>query len=54
MNYPETPKVSVIVVAYRMARQLQNTLYTLSADFQQGVSQQDYEVIVMEKALGRI
>jgi glycosyltransferase involved in cell wall biosynthesis len=33
-----------------MARQLQNTLYTLSADFQQEVSQQDYEVIVMENS----
>ena len=44
------PKVSVIVVAYRMARQLENTLYTLSAEFQQGVSADDYAVIVMENS----
>ncbi len=44
------PKVSVLVVAYRMARQLENTLYTLSPDYQQGVDASDYEVIVMENA----
>ena len=31
-----------------MARQLENTLFTLTADFQQGVTERDYEVIVME------
>ena len=45
-----TPKVSVIVVAYRMSRQLENTLYTLSAGYQQGVVPEDYEVIVMENS----
>lgn len=45
-----TPKVSVIVVAYRMSRQLQNTLYTLSAAYQEGVAAEDYEVIVMENS----
>ncbi len=45
-----TPKVSVIVVAYRMASQLENTLYTLSPEFQEGVTAADYEVIVMENA----
>ncbi|MEP1471062.1 MAG: glycosyltransferase [Halieaceae bacterium] len=45
-----TPKVSVIVIAYRMAAQLQNTLYTLTADYQDGVSEDDYEVIVMENS----
>jgi len=44
------PKVSVIVVGYRMARQLERTLYTLSPACQQGVSAADYEVIVMENA----
>ncbi len=47
-----TPRISVIVVAYRMARQLENTLFTLSADFQQGVTERDYEVIVMENSSG--
>jgi glycosyltransferase involved in cell wall biosynthesis len=45
-----TPKVSVIVVAYRMSRQLENTLYTLSAGYQRGVVPEDYEVIVMENS----
>lgn len=47
-----TPRVSVIVVAYRMAGQLENTLYTLSPAFQQGVTEADYEVIVMENDSG--
>ena len=46
------PEISVIVVAYSMARQLENTLFTLSADFQQGVTERDYEVIVMENSSG--
>lgn len=45
-----TPKVSVILIAYRMPGQLQNTLRTLSPDYQQGVSAEDYEVIVMENS----
>lgn len=45
-----TPKVSVIVIAYRMSSQLENTLRSLSADYQQGVSSLDYEVIVMENS----
>jgi len=31
-----------------MSRQLENTLLSLSADYQQGVTAEDYEVIVME------
>jgi glycosyltransferase involved in cell wall biosynthesis len=42
------PKVSVIVIAYQMPAQLENTLLSLTAEYQQGVSEQDYEVIVME------
>jgi glycosyltransferase involved in cell wall biosynthesis len=33
-----------------MSRQLQNTLFTLSAEFQQGVESGDYEVIVLENS----
>lgn len=42
------PKVSVIVIAYKMASQLENTLLSLSPDYQRGVGAADYEVIVME------
>lgn len=45
-----TPKVSVIVIAYRMSRQLENTLLSLTADYQRGVTADDYEVIVMENS----
>jgi len=44
----KTPKVSVILVAYNMSQQLENTLLTLSPDYQLGVDSDDYEVIVIE------
>lgn len=47
---PKTPKVSVILIAYSMSRQLENTLRTLAPDYQQGVSAEDYEVIVLENS----
>ena len=43
-----TPKVSVILIAYSMSAQLENTLLTLAPDYQQGVDEDDYEVIVIE------
>lgn len=42
------PALSIIVVAYRMPRQLANTLYTLSREYQQKVDGLNYEVIVLE------
>ena len=47
---PATPKVSVIVIAYRMATQLENTLLTLAPEYQRGVCAEDYEVIVLENS----
>lgn len=44
------PLLSVIVIGYKMARQLHNTLYSLSSQYQRGVDEQDYEVIVVENA----
>lgn len=41
-------KLSVIVIGYKMARQLANTLYTLSARYQRNISAEDYEVVVVE------
>ena len=43
-----SPLLSIIVVAYRMPRQLENTIHTLSANYQRGVDPGDYEVIVLE------
>ncbi|MEP5567772.1 MAG: glycosyltransferase [Halioglobus sp.] len=48
MNLASTPKVTVIVIGYKMAGQLENTLRSLYADYQSGVEEDDYEVIVME------
>lgn len=47
-----TPKISVIVIAYRMPLQLERTLQTLTAEYQQGVDSEDYEVIVIENRSG--
>lgn len=43
-----TPKLSIIVIVYRMSRQAMNTLYSLSAQYQRNVSEDDYEVLVIE------
>lgn len=44
------PRVSIVVVFHRIPRQADNTLYSLSARHQQNVSQDDYEIIVVENA----
>lgn len=49
---PPTPSLSIVVVAYRMPRQLNRTLYTLSTRYQRNVAAGDYEVIVVENASG--
>jgi hypothetical protein len=42
------PTLSVIVVFHNMAREVPRTLFTLSAEYQRGVSAGDYEVIVLD------
>lgn len=42
------PRLSIVVVFYDMPQQALNTLYTLSCDYQTGVSADDYEVIAVE------
>ena len=42
------PKLSVIAVFYNMQREAPRTLFSLSAAYQQDVSSQDYEVIVVD------
>ena len=44
------PRLSVVVVAFRMARQAENTLFTLSTRYQRGIADDDYEVIFVENA----
>lgn len=44
------PRLSLVVIIYKMPEQAQNTLYSLSLDYQQGVFGEDYEVIVIENA----
>ena len=42
------PKLSVIVTIYNMQKEAARTLYSLSAKYQQGIAEQDYEVIVVD------
>jgi glycosyltransferase involved in cell wall biosynthesis len=42
------PKLSIVVVVYKMRRQAINTLFSLSAGYQRNVNANDYEVIVVE------
>jgi glycosyltransferase involved in cell wall biosynthesis len=45
-----SPKVSIIVIFYEMARQAENTLYSLSTAFQRNVSEADYEIVAVENS----
>ena len=49
-----SPRLSVIVIVYDMARQALNTLYSLSTAYQEGVNADDYEVIVIENRSERL
>ena len=42
------PKLSVVVVAYDMARELPRTLTSLSPQYQQLIAADEYEVIVVD------
>lgn len=42
------PKISVVVVFYNMRREAKRTLYSLCAQYQRGVSSDDYEVIAID------
>lgn len=44
------PRLSVVVVVFRMRAQAMNTLYSLSTAHQRAVRSSDYEVIVVENA----
>jgi hypothetical protein len=42
------PKISVVVIAYNMARELPRTLFTLRAPYQQQLSNDEIEIIVVD------
>jgi hypothetical protein len=47
------PAVSIVLVAYDMARELPRTLYSLRPSYQLGVDADDYEVIVVDNGSPR-
>ncbi len=47
------PRLSVVVVAYDMARELPRTIQTLSRPYQLGLDSDDYEVIVVDNGSPR-
>lgn len=50
---PGRPALSVVVVLYEMYREAPRTLHTLSAAYQRGVAEDDYEVIVVDNGSSR-
>jgi hypothetical protein len=48
------PRVSFIVIVYKMPDQAEKTLYSLGARYQRGVTEKDYEVIVVENSSGAV
>ncbi len=48
------PRLSLVVIVYKMPRQARNTLYSLSTAYQQGADARDYEVIVIENESDRM
>ena len=49
-----TPQLSVVVIAYDMARELPRTLRSLSPAMQRGLAADDYEVIVVDNGSSRL
>jgi hypothetical protein len=45
-----TPKLSVLIVFYKMSRQAANTLYSFSTQLQRHVHEDDYEIIAVENS----
>lgn len=49
-TYTVQPKLSIVLIVYRMPEQAKKTLYSLSLAYQQEVNADDYEVIVIENS----
>lgn len=48
MSAAQKPMLSIIVIVYDMPCQAMNTLFSLALPYQKNVTEQDYEVIVVE------
>jgi glycosyltransferase involved in cell wall biosynthesis len=48
------PKLSVVVVCYEMAAQIENTLRSLLPPYQRGVETTDYEIILIDNGSAKI
>ena len=48
MLFPRKPKLSVVVIAFNMTREIKRTIHSLSPGYQRGVKASDYEVIVVD------
>lgn len=46
-----SPSLSIVVIVHRMKREIERTLHGLSPDYQTGVSEDRYEVIVVENGV---
>jgi glycosyltransferase involved in cell wall biosynthesis len=46
----KNPKISIVVVVYKMPRQAMNTIYSLSIHHQKNVREEDFEILVIENS----
>ncbi|WP_084454981.1 class I SAM-dependent methyltransferase [Comamonas composti] len=42
------PRLSIVIIAYNIARELPRTLYTLAPHYQRNINPKDYEIIVVD------
>lgn len=47
-SFKRRPKLSVVIIFYNMRREAERTLYSLTTEYQKGVVESDYEVIVLD------
>ncbi len=47
---PADIRISIVLVVYKMSEQAEKTLYSLSTQYQRGVTEADYEIIVVENS----
>ena len=48
------PRLSIVLIVYRMPEQAERTLYTLAPQYQREVAESEYEVIVVENRSERM
>jgi len=52
--FKRAPRLSIVLIVYKMSDQAERTIQSLSPSYQQGVSERDYEVIVVENHSERL